>query len=155
MAFAVIFVHSFAVAQTAWPGKPVKLIGPYAPGGPTDFAAPQIEQELTEQTGKSFFVENKVGASGLIGADAAAKSPPDRITFQINDTMYAMLPHAFKKLSWDHDKDMIAVTSIAQTLLVLVVSEKSPYKTMQDLVAFGKKNPVELNYASGEVAPQI
>ncbi len=92
-----------------------------------------------------------MGSSGLVGTDAVAKSPPAKTSFQINDTMYAMLPHAFKKLPWDHDKDMIAVTSIAQTLLVLVVSEKSPYKTMQDLVAFGKKNPVELNYASGGV----
>ena len=149
LAFAVIFVHSCAFAQTAWPDKPVKLIVPYAPGGTTDFAARQIAQKLTEQTGKSFFVENKVGASGLIGTDAVAKSPPDGTTFQINDTTYAMLPHLFKKLPWDHDKDMIAVTSIAQTPLVLVVSEKSPYKTVQDLVAFGKKNPGKLNYGSG------
>ncbi|MBC7709415.1 MAG: tripartite tricarboxylate transporter substrate binding protein [Rhizobacter sp.] len=151
LAFTVTLVHSFAFAQTAWPDKPVKLIVPYAPGGTTDFAARQIAQKLTEQTGKSFFVENKVGASGLIGTDAVAKSPPDGTTFQINDTTYAMLPHLFKKLPWDHDKDMIAVTSIAQTPLVLVVSEKSPYKTMQDLVAFGKKNPGKLNYGSGGV----
>ena len=149
LAFTVGIFHSFAFAQTAWPDKPVKLIVPYAPGGTTDFLARQIAQKLTEQTGKSFFVENKVGASGLIGTDAVAKSPPDGTTFQINDTTYAMLPHLFKKLPWDHDKDMIAVTSIAQTPLVLVVSEKSPYKTMQDLVAFGKKNPGKLNYGSG------
>lgn len=151
LAVAATFVHSFAIAQTAWPDKSVKLIVPYAPGGTTDFAARQIAQKLTEQTGKSFFVENKAGASGLIGTDVVAKSPADGATFQINDTTYAMLPHLFKKLPWDHGKDLIPVTIIAQTPLVLVVSEKSPYKTMQELVAFAKKNPGKLNYGSGGV----
>ncbi len=138
-------------ARAQWPDKPVKLIVPYAPGGTTDFAARQIAQKLTEQTGKSFFVENKAGASGLIGTDVVAKSPADGTTFQINDTTYAMLPHLFKKLPWDHGKDLIPVTIIAQTPLVLVVSEKSPYKTVQDLMAFAKKNPGKLNYGSGGV----
>ena len=151
LAVAATFIHSLAIAQTAWPDKPVKLIVPYAPGGTTDFAARQIAQKLTEQTGKSFFVENKAGASGLIGTDVVAKSPADGATFQINDTTYAMLPHLFKKLPWDHGKDLIPVTIIAQTPLVLVVSEKSPYKTMQELVAFAKKNPGKLNYGSGGV----
>ena len=151
LAVAATFIHSLAIAQTAWPDKPVKLIVPYAPGGTTDFAARQIAQKLTEQTGKSFFVENKAGASGLIGTDVVAKSPADGATFQINDTTYAMLPHLFKKLPWDHGKDLIPVTIIAQTPLVLVVSEKSPHKTMQELIAFAKKNPGKLNYGSGGV----
>ena len=151
LAVAATFVHSLAIAQTTWPEKPVKLIVPYAPGGTTDFAARQIAQKLTEQTGKAFFVENKAGASGTIGTDMVAKAQPDGATFQINDTTYAMLPHLFKKLPWDHGKDLIPVTIIAQTPLVLVVSEKSPYKTVQDLVAFAKKNPGKLNYGSGGV----
>ena len=151
VALALAFVHSLACAQTAWPDKPVKLIVPYAAGGTTDFAARQIAQKLTEQTGKAFFVENKVGASGMIGTDVVAKSQPDGATFLINDTTYAMLPHLFNKLPWDHARDLIPVTIIAQTPLVLVVAEKSPYKTVQDLVAFAKKHPGKLNYGSGGV----
>ena len=147
--FALAIPLKSACAQ--WPDKPVKLVVPYAPGGTTDFAARQIAQKLTEQTGKAFFVENKAGASGTIGTDMVAKAQPDGATFQINDTTYAMLPHLFKKLPWDHGKDLIPVTVIAQTPLVLVVSEKSPYKTVQDLVAFAKKNPGKLNYGSGGV----
>jgi len=151
LAFTLSFVNSIAFAQTAWPDKPVKLIVPYAAGGTTDFAARQIAQKLTEQTGKAFFVENKVGASGMIGTDVVAKAQPDGATFQINDTTYAMLPHLFNKLPWDHARDLIPVTIIAQTPLVLVVAEKSPYKTVQDLVAFAKKHPGKLNYGSGGV----
>lgn len=138
-------------AQTTWPDKPVKLVVPYAPGGTTDYAARQIAQMLTVQTGKSFFVENKAGASGTIGTDMVAKSAPDGGTFQINDTTYAMLPHLFKKLPWDHGKDLIPVTIIAQTPLVLVVASNSKYKTVQELVDFAKKNPGKLNYGSGGV----
>ena len=140
-----------AEAQTTWPDKPVKLVVPYAPGGTTDYAARQIAQMLTVQTGKSFFVENKAGASGTIGTDMVAKSVPDGGTFQINDTTYAMLPHLFKKLPWDHNKDLIPVTIIAQTPLVLVVASNSKYKTVQELVDFAKKNPGKLNYGSGGV----
>jgi tripartite-type tricarboxylate transporter receptor subunit TctC len=157
-ACALMFAASLATltsapgfAQANWPDRPVKLIVPYAPGGTTDFAARQIAQKLTEQTGKAFFVENKAGASGTIGTDMVAKSQPDGATFQINDTTYAMLPHLFKKLPWDHGKDLVPVTIIAQTPLVLVVSEKSPYKTLQDLIAFAKKSPGKLNYGSGGV----
>lgn len=138
-------------AQTPWPDKPVKLVVPYAPGGTTDFAARQIAQKLTEQTGKSFFVENKAGASGTIGTDLVAKATADGSTLQVNDTTYAMLPHLFRKLPWDHGRDLIPVTIIAQTPLVVVVSEKSPYKTMTDLISFAKKNPGKLNYGSGGV----
>lgn len=79
-------VPGFATAQ-AWPDKPVRLVVPYAAGGTTDFAARQIAQKLAEQTGKAFFVENRVGASGTVGADLVAKAAPDGATFLVNDTV--------------------------------------------------------------------
>ena len=81
-----------AMAQSSWPEKPVRLVVPYAPGGTTDYAARQIAQKLSEQTGKSFYVENKAGASGTIGSDMVAKAQPDGSSFLVNDTTYAMLP---------------------------------------------------------------
>lgn len=86
-----------AAAQN-WPDKPVRLVVPYSPGGTTDYAARQVAQRLSEQLGKSFFVENKAGASGTIGTAMVAKSPPDGSTFLTNDTTYSMLPSLFKKL---------------------------------------------------------
>ena len=138
-------------AQTNWPEGNVRLVVPYAPGGTTDFAARQIAQKLTEQTGKSFFVENKVGASGTIGTDMVAKSNPDGTTFQVNDTTYAMLPHLFKKLPWDHTTDLIPVTTLAVTPLVVVVGSNAPYKTAKEFIEFARRNPGKANYGSGGV----
>ncbi|OUM02662.1 Bug family tripartite tricarboxylate transporter substrate binding protein [Variovorax sp. JS1663] len=140
-----------ASAQPAWPDKPVRLLVPYAPGGTTDYAARQIAQKLTEQTGKSFYVENKAGASGTIGSDLVAKSAPDGGTFLINDTTYAMLPHLFKKLPWDHASGLVPVTTIVDAPLVLVVGAGSPYKTAQELVEAARKSPDKLTFGSGGV----
>jgi tripartite-type tricarboxylate transporter receptor subunit TctC len=151
LAALVLSVTGSAWAQTNWPEGNVRLVVPYAPGGTTDFAARQIAQKLTEQTGKSFFVENKAGASGTIGTDMVAKSKPDGTTFQVNDTTYAMLPHLFKKLPWDHATDLIPVTTLAVTPLVVVVGSNAPYKTAQEFIEFARRNPGKANYGSGGV----
>lgn len=147
----MIALHGTSFAQTSWPEGNVRLVVPYAAGGTTDFAARQIAQKLTEQTGKSFYVENKVGASGTIGTDFVAKSKPDGATFQINDTTYAMLPHLFKKLPWDHANDLVPVTTLAVTPLVVVVGANAPYKTAKEFLDFARKNPGKTNYGSGGV----
>jgi tripartite-type tricarboxylate transporter receptor subunit TctC len=147
----MIALHGASFAQTSWPEGNVRLVVPYAAGGTTDFAARQIAQKLTEQTGKSFYVENKVGASGTIGTDFVAKSKPDGATFQINDTTYAMLPHLFKKLPWDHANDLVPVTTLAVTPLVVVVGANAPYKTAKEFLDFARKNPGKANYGSGGV----
>jgi tripartite-type tricarboxylate transporter receptor subunit TctC len=148
---AAALTCALATAQTRWPESNVRLVVPYAPGGTTDYAARQIAQKLTEQTGKSFFVENKTGASGTIGTDLVAKSKPDGTTFQVNDTTYAMLPHLFQKLPWDHEKDLVPVTTLAVTPLVVVVGANAPYKTAQAFIEFARKNPGKANYGSGGV----
>lgn len=149
--YALLACQNSLFAQTNWPDKPVRLIVPYAPGGTTDFAGRQVAQKLTEATGKSFFVENKSGASGTIGSDFVAKSAPDGGTFLVNDTTYAMLPHLLKKLPWDHATDLVPVTTLAVTPLVLVVGEASPYRTAKDLIEAARRAPGKLNYGSGGV----
>lgn len=136
-------------AQPAWPDKPVRIVVPYAAGGTTDFAARQVAQKLTEQTGQSFFVENKTGASGTIGSNFVAKAAPDGNTLLTNDTTYAMLPAIFKKLPWEHASDLIPVTTLAITPVVLVVPAQSPFKTVADLIAYAKSHPAQLNFGSG------
>ncbi|MGV3680844.1 MAG: Bug family tripartite tricarboxylate transporter substrate binding protein [Acidovorax sp.] len=149
VAVLALSATSAAAQTTTWPDKPVRLVVPYSPSGTTDYAARQIAQKLTEQTGKSFYVENKVGASGTIGSDLVAKAAPDGSTFLINDTTYAMLPHLFKKLPWDHATGLVPVTRIVDTPLVVVVGANSPYKTMQELLDAARKNPEKLTFGSG------
>lgn len=133
----------------AWPDKPVRLVVPYAPGGTTDFSARLVAEALSQQTGKSFYVENKAGASGTIGTSQVAKSAPDGTTFLVNDTTYAMLPSLFAKLPWDHAGDLVPVTTLAVTPVVLVVAANSPFKTAQELIEHARKNPGKLNFGSG------
>ncbi len=132
-----------------WPDKPVRLVVPYAPGGTTDFSARLVADRLSQLTGKSFFVENKAGASGTIGTVMVAKSAPDGTTFLVNDTTYAMLPSLFSKLAWDHANDLVPVTTLAVTPVVLVVAANSPFETAQELFEFARKNPGKLNFGSG------
>jgi tripartite-type tricarboxylate transporter receptor subunit TctC len=145
---ALSLLHFGAVAQS-WPDKPVRLVVPYAPGGTTDFAARMVAEKLTQQTGKTFFVENKAGASGTIASAQVAKSAPDGTNFLVNDTTYAMLPALFAKLPWDHANDLVPVTTLATTPVVLVVAANSPFKTAQALIEHARKNPGKLNFGSG------
>ncbi len=137
-----------ALAQS-WPDKPVRLVVPYAPGGTTDFAARLVAERLSQQTGTSFFVENKAGASGTIGTSQVAKSAPDGTTFLVNDTTYAMLPSLFARLPWDHASDLVPVTTLVTTPVVLVVAANSPFKTAQELFEHARRNPGKLNFGSG------
>ncbi|QJR09832.1 hypothetical protein DSM104443_00882 [Usitatibacter rugosus] len=147
---AMAFV-GIAAAQSPWPAQPVKIIVPYSPGGTVDFSARLMGNKLTEQLGKAFVVENKTGASGTIGVNAVAKAAPDGYTILANDTSYAMVPALFAKLTWDHANDIVPVTTIITTPVVLVVPATSPYKTVQELLAAAKKEPGKLNYGSGGI----
>jgi tripartite-type tricarboxylate transporter receptor subunit TctC len=96
-------------------------------------------------------VENKTGASGTIGMATVAKAPADGYTLLANDTSYAMLPALFKSLPWDVNQDILPVTTILTTPVVLVVPSGSPFKSVQELVEFARKNPGKLNFGSGGV----
>jgi tripartite-type tricarboxylate transporter receptor subunit TctC len=116
-----------------------------------DFSARQIAQKLSEQLGQPFVVENRIGASGTIGVASVARAAPDGYTLLANDTSYAMVPALFKTLPWDPANDIVAVTTIITTPVVLVVPSSSPFKSGRELVEFAKKNPGKLNYGSGGV----
>jgi tripartite-type tricarboxylate transporter receptor subunit TctC len=132
-----------------WPDRPVRIVVPYAAGGTTDFAARLIAQKLSEQTGASIFVENKAGGSGTIGTQQVARSEPNGGTLLSNDTAYAMLPALFAKLPWDHAHDLVPVTTILQTPVVLVVPVGSPFKTLAELRSYAQAHPGKLNFGSG------
>jgi tripartite-type tricarboxylate transporter receptor subunit TctC len=141
------------LSQTAsadtWPSKPVKIIVPYGPGGAVDVVTRKMAQKLSEQTGQSFFVENKAGATGTIGAQMVAKADPDGYTLMANDTTFALLPHIFKKLPFDHGNDLLPVGAFAFTPMALAVNANSKYKTLRELVADAKAQPNKVTYGSG------
>jgi tripartite-type tricarboxylate transporter receptor subunit TctC len=152
-AWALVTVNFMAItpvaAQGAYPSKPVRIVVPYPPGGAVDQVTRRIAQKLTEQTGQSFFVENKAGATGTIGAVQVAKSAPDGYTLMTNDTTYSILPHVFNKLPFDHERDLLPVAAFNFAPMAVVVAADSRFKTLGELVAFAKANPGKLNYGTG------
>lgn len=136
-------------AQSAWPAKPVKIIVPYGPGGAVDLVTRKMAQKLTEQTGQSFFIENKAGATGTIGAAQVAQSSPDGYTLMANDTTFSLLPHIFKKLPFDPAVDLLPVGAFVFAPMALAVNAQSPFKTLPDLLAEAKRKPNQVTYGTG------
>ena len=139
-----------AFAQPAYPVKPIRLIVPLAPGGPSDILARTMGQKLSENLKQPVVVENRTGAGGTIGTDAAAKSAPDGYTmllialasYTINSTLYTKLPY-------DPHKDLAPVTILAGAPYILVVHPALPVRNLKQLVALDKARPGQLNYSSG------
>lgn len=138
-----------AQAQSAWPSKIVKIVVPYAPGGAVDVVTRKMAQKLTEQTGQSFIVENKPGATGTIGANFVAQAQPDGYTLLANDTTYSLLPHIFKKLPFDHATQLVPVSAYVFAPMGLAVNAGSKYKTLADLTAQAKAAPNTVTYGTG------
>ena len=138
---ALTTLTTLAQAQpAAYPNKQVRLIVPAAPGGGADFLARIISTKLSEQTGQSFVVDNRSGASGTIAADAAAKSLPDGYTLLLGQsTSIAIAPHLYQKLGYDTLRDLRAVTLVAEVPNVLVVHPSVPANTVKELIALAKE----------------
>lgn len=136
-----------AFAQT-FPTKPMTIVVPASPGGAIDLAARLIGQKFTEAWGQPVVVENKTGATGIIGTEFVAKSAPDGHVLALVASSHAINPSMFKKLPFDTLKSFEPVVQTHTVPLVLVVAPDSPFKTMQDVIAFGKKNPGQLSFAS-------
>jgi|GraSoi_2013_40cm_1033754.scaffolds.fasta_scaffold56379_1 tripartite-type tricarboxylate transporter receptor subunit TctC len=147
-AVALPAVSRIARAQI-YPNRPVRVIVPYAPGGPTDVTARLIAQRLSEQIGKQFFVANIAGASGNIGMGQAAKAAPDGHTVLVVAQSYVVNPALFSKVPYDPLKDFDPVTLAVTTPMVLTVHPSLPANTVKDLVTLIKANPRKYSYASG------
>ncbi|MDP2004639.1 MAG: tripartite tricarboxylate transporter substrate binding protein [Rubrivivax sp.] len=151
-----LLLSGAASAQTgAYPSKPVRLIVPAAPGGGADFLARIVGTKLQEQTGQSFVIDNRAGASGTIAADLTAKSPADGYTMLLGQsTSMAIAPHLYAKLPYDTLRDLRAVTLVAEVPNMLVVHPSVPAKTVKELIALAKAKPGTLNFgSSGNGAP--
>jgi tripartite-type tricarboxylate transporter receptor subunit TctC len=139
----------------AWPAKPLRVVVSYAPGGVTDLVARSIATPLGEALGQSVVVENRPGASGLIGTEVVAKSPPDGYTLLMFVDGNSMMPAALKTIQHDPVKSFAQVTLLGRGSLVLVAHPTFPAGTLQDMVQYAKKNPGELSFATpGKSGPQ-
>ena len=136
-----------AVAET-WPARPVKVIVGFAPGGPTDLFARLIAQKLSEQTGKSFYVENVAGAGGNAGSGRAAQSAPDGYTMMVTGGNITNKQVSGSHLPYDPEKDFDAVTLGAATPVVLAVNPSVPAHTVKELVELIRANSGKYSYAS-------
>jgi len=151
-AIAVLFgllaalTHAAALAQD-WPAKPVRFIVPYPPGGGTDVIARIVQNRLQETLGQPVVIENRGGAGGALGTEAAAKAAPDGYTFLFTLSSHTINPLLYK-LNFDTERDFAAVTLIVSVPQLIAANPGSPIKSMQDLVAMAKAEPGKLAFAS-------
>ena len=147
-----------ATAPTAYPGKAIKIIVPYAPGGTSDILARLLGQKLTEAWGQIVLVENKPGANGNIGADFVAKAAPDGYTLLLADIgSLAISPSVYLTLPFDPAKDFAPVSMVAYSPHILVVHPSVKANTVRELIDYAKANPGKMNYATSGVggAPHL
>lgn len=133
----------------AWPSKPVRVIVNFPPGSSPDVLARAISQPLQQALGQPVIIENRAGASGMIGAEAVAKSPPDGHTLLMTaGSAITTNPFIYPSMSYDSDKDLVPVAAAARITLFLVARADLPVKTAQEFLAHLKANPGKLSYAS-------
>jgi len=136
------------VAHAQYPSKPVRIVVPYPAGGTSDILARTIGQKLQELWGQPVVIDNKPGATGNVGAEIVAKSPPDGYTLMLADIgSLAISPSVFSNLPFDPVKDFAPVLMVAYSPHILAVHPSVPAKDVKELIAYAKANPGKLNFA--------
>jgi len=149
VALVLPLFSALAIGQANYPNRPVKMIVPFAPGGASDFVARIISPKLGELLGQTIVIENRPGASGNIGMEAAAKAAADGYTIYLgNIGTIAINPAVFPNLSINPQKDFTAITLVAGVPSILIANPSVPANTVAELVALAKSKPGELNFAS-------
>lgn len=144
----LLFQSIFAAEAAEFPTRPLRLVIPFGPGGNGDILGRLVGQRLTENLGQSVVIDNRAGASNIIGTEIVAKAPPDGYTMLLVTSAYATNPTLAKHLPYDSVRDFTPVTSIASTPFILVAHPSLPAKTVRELIALAKAKPGQLNYSS-------
>jgi tripartite-type tricarboxylate transporter receptor subunit TctC len=145
---AVALAAAHAIAQT-YPVKPIRVVVPFPPGGAVDFYARVVQQPLSEMLGQPVVIDNKTGASGMIGAESVAKAAPDGYTLLLgNIASLATNVGVYPKMPYDPMKDFTPIVRTVDVNYVLVVHPSLPVKTVPELIAYAKANPGKLSYGS-------
>jgi tripartite-type tricarboxylate transporter receptor subunit TctC len=148
LALATLLLASAGAAQTPdYPNRPVKLVAPFAPGGPVDVVARVLAPKLSERFGQQFYVENHPGGSGNIGTALVAKAPPDGYTILVISSTLVVNPSLFTKLGFDTLTDLAPVSLVGVSPQVLLVHPSVPAASVKELVAWVKANPGKHSYA--------
>ena len=137
-----------AHAQAAFPSKPITMIVPFPPGGPTDLVARVIAQEMSKSMGQPVVIDNKGGANGNLGAAAAAKAPADGYTMLYNTSSITLSPALYKSLNYDVNRDFAPVALTAVVPLALVIAPNVPANNVKEFIAWVKANPGKVSYGS-------
>ena len=137
-----------AVHAQQYPSKPIRLILPFAPGGPSDIVGRVLSQKLSEQMAQQVITDNRAGAGGNLGLELAAKAPPDGYTLVIASPTLAISPSLYKKLNYDPQKDFAPISTVANIPNVMLVHNSVPAKTVKEFIELARKNPGKLNYGS-------
>jgi len=141
-------------AQASYPDRPVRIIVPYPPGGATDILARQVGAKLSPLLGQSVIIENKSGASGVIGFDFVAKAPPDGYTLLMG-TANMTIVTAFGKAPFNPETDFAPVSTLVSSQNLLTIRPTLPFNSIKELVAYAKKNPGKLNYGSSGIGTPL
>lgn len=148
LALTLVFAASAAHAQP-YPSKPIRVLVPFAPGGVTDIAARLVGQKLSEAWGQQVVIDNRTGAGGIVGVEAAAKASPDGYTvLMATSGEFAINPALYAKLPYDPAADFIPVAMVTNTPLMWVASANSSFATINDLVSAAKSRPGDIAYST-------
>ena len=142
-----LWAAGIAAAQV-WPAKPVRVVIPWPPGGSNDAVGRIVMQKVSESLGQQFVVDNRPGASGAIGAEPVAKSPPDGYTIMVHSTTHLGNQHLYKKLSYDVIRDFAPVGTLAAQPGALAIHPSLPVKSVKEFIALAKARPGQINYSS-------
>ena len=138
-----------ALSAESWPSRSIRFIVPYPPGGPTDLMARSMSGRLTEALGQTVVVDNRPGAGGNVGAEVAAKSPPDGYTLLMGAiSTHSINASLYRKLAFDPVKDFAPITQASIIPLVINAHPSLPVNGVRELIALAKKNPGQLSYGS-------
>ncbi|HCK79271.1 MAG TPA: hypothetical protein DHW34_04570 [Actinobacteria bacterium] len=149
----ILLLASVATAHAQnYPSKPTRIVVGFTAGGPSDIVARIVAQQLTDRLGQSFIVENRVGATGTIGAEIVAKAPPDGYALYLaSQTTHAVAPYMYAKVGYDPIKDFATVVRVVHNPLLMVVNPSFPVKTVKDLITLAKARPGQINFATGGI----
>ena len=137
-----------ALAQSAWPTRPIRIVVPYTAGGFTDQMARLVQVGLQRSLGQPVVIDNKPGANSIIGVDAVAKAAPDGHTFGVVIAAYAANTTLYPKLPYNPTKDLVGVSLMGVSPLLAAVNNNAPFKNAKELVAYAKANPGKVSFGS-------
>lgn len=150
-ALAIAWAAAPAAAQEAWPARPIRLVIPFAPGGPIDTVGRMIGEKLRERLGQPFIIDNRAGAGGSIGLRAVVQSPADGYAFVLTSSSLAILPALYANLGFDPRTDLAPISLVAEIATTIVVRADHRFGSLQALLDEAKANPGSVTYGTSGI----